>query len=83
MFQWRYSLTGIMFDSCSVSFLASPRLQRVTAVEWAVECESVFLEKSMPAWYLGNPDLSLHHFHLMLCLETSFIVFTSAEQREV
>lgn len=51
-----------------------PCLQRVAAIEQAVGCESVFLEKSMPAWYLGNPDLYLHHFHLILCLDTSFIV---------
>lgn len=86
--QTKYSLRrysgvtrSVRLGSCLVAAQSHflPCLWRVAAVERAVGCESVFLEKSVPAWYLGNPDLSLHHFHLILCLETSYIVFVSLQ----
>ena len=54
-----------------------PCLWRVAPIEWAVGWESVFLEKTIPARYLGNPNLSLRDFRLILCVETPFIVFVS------
>lgn len=76
-----YSGVTVWLGWCLIAPLSHllPCLRRVAAVEQAVGCESVFLEKSVPVWYWGNPDLSLHRFYLILCLETSFIVFVSLQ----